>query len=182
VTETINNIEVENWYNTLIDGNNLLSYRGEITSDIITSLIERLEIYFDTNINLKELKKITIHVFVESIQNIFHHALKISDKNIKFGIFAMNYFENSINIITGNYILKDRIQILTDRINQINSLSKDELKALYKLILNNNEFLEKEGGGLGLIDVSRKTGTQLEYNFLNINKNIYFYILKIKII
>lgn len=180
MTDSINNIEVEKWYKDLIKDNCLLSYKGEITPDVITSLIEKLENVFNSNENLEDLRKITIHVFIESIQNLFHHALKISNKN--FGMFVVSYFENAININTGNYILKDRIQVLTDRINQINSLSKDELKALYKLILNNDEFSEKGGGGLGLIDVSRKTGTKLEYKFLNINENIYFYILKIKII
>lgn len=180
--ETINNVEVEKWFNSLNDSKVLLSYKGEVTSDIITSLVEKAENVFIGNLTLEKFKKTSIHVFIESVQNLFHHALPISDNNIKFGMCVMDFFENSINIITGNYINKEKMQLLSDRVNQINTLSKDELKSLYKLILNNDEFSEKGGGGLGLIDVSRKTGTKLEYQFLNINENIYFYILKIKII
>ncbi len=177
-----NNVEVEKWFNSLNDDNVLLSYKGEISSNIITSLIEKTENIFVDKPNLDKFKKTTVHVFVEVVQNLFHHSLPVSDNNLKFGACVMNFFENSINITTGNYVYKDKIQLLSDRINQINTLAKDELKALYKLILNNDEFSEKGGGGLGLIDVSRKTGTKLEYRFLQINENIYFYILKIKII
>jgi hypothetical protein len=72
--------------------------------------------------------------------------------------------------------------MISDRINQINSLSKEELKALYKLILNNEEFSEKGGGGLGMIDMARKTGTKMEYEFLPVNEKLLFYVLKINII
>jgi len=172
---------INNWFDS-ITSNSLINYKGDITSDVITDFVSRSEKIFESDNTLDNFKKNTIHIFVECVQNLFHHALLISEKNIRFGAFSINYFDNCVTIVTGNYINSKMKQLISDRINQINSLSKEELKTLYRLILNNEEFSEKGGGGLGLIDVSKRTGTKLSYEFLNINENIYFYILKIKII
>lgn len=176
------NFNLEQWLNVGQQGNVLLSFSGEITSDVITGLIEKTEAVFTENISYEPLRKVTIHVFVECVQNLFHHALPSEEGQAKFGACYLVYFENSIKIITGNFILKEKLQMISDRINQINSLSKDELKALYKLILNNDEFSEKGGGGLGMIDIARKTGTKMEYEFIPVNEKVLFYVLKINII
>jgi hypothetical protein len=176
------NFDLQQWLDVGQQGDVLHSFSGEITSEVITDLIEKTENIFTENPAYESLRKITIHVFVESIQNLFHHALSIEEGKPKFGAVYLVYFENSIKVITGNYILKEKIQMITDRINQINSLSKDELKALYKLILNNDEFSEKGGGGLGMIDIARKTGTKMECKFIPVDEKVLFYVLKINII
>ena len=83
--------------------------------------------------------------------------------------------------MTGNYILTENITPLTERMDQLNSLSKDELKALYKEILNNDTFSQKGGGGLGLIDIARRTGQKLGYNFKPIDDEYSFFSLDIRI-
>ncbi len=174
--------DLKKWLDAGQQGNVLQSFSGEITSVVITDLIERTENIFATTPSIESLRKATIHVFVECIQNLFHHGLELEEGKPKFGVCYLSYFESSIKVITGNYILKEKQQMISDRINQINSLSKEELKALYKLILNNEEFSEKGGGGLGMIDMARKTGTKMEYEFLPVNEKLLFYVLKINII
>ena len=58
---------------------------------------------------------------------------------------------------------------------------KEELKDYYKSVLNNGEMSLKGGGGLGMIDIARKTGEKLEYNFLEIDNKVSFFTLNIKI-
>ena len=60
-------------------------------------------------------------------------------------------------------------------------ISKDELKTLYKEILNNEEFSEKGGGGLGLIDIARRTGQELGFDFKKIDGDYSFFSLDISI-
>lgn len=173
---------LEQWLKVSQQGDVLLMYNGEITSDIITDLVDKVENIFVENQAYEHFRRLTVHVFVECVQNLFHHGLSIEDGKSKFGACQLVYFENSIKIITGNFILVEKLQMITDRINQINSLSKDELKALYKLILNNDEFSEKGGGGLGMIDIARKTGTKMECEFIQVDEKVFFYVLKINII
>jgi hypothetical protein len=174
--------DLNNWFEKSKEGQVLFAYQGEITSEVITQLIEKTENAFDSNSNFDSMRKVTFHVVVECLQNLFHHGLAIEDGKPKYGAYLLLHSENSLKVITGNFIPIEHIQMLTDRINQINSMSKDELKALYKLILNNDEFSEKGGGGLGMIDIARKTGTKMEYEFFQVDEKVLFYVLKINII
>ena len=61
------------------------------------------------------------------------------------------------------------------------SIVKEELKDYYKQVLNNGEMSLKGGGGLGMIDIARKTGQKLHYNFQNIDNKVSFFSLNIKI-
>jgi hypothetical protein len=50
---------------------------------------------------------------------------------------------------------------------------------MYKFILNHQKLSAKGGGGLGLVDIARKTGNKLEYSFENYNNDFYFFNLDI---
>ncbi len=67
------------------------------------------------------------------------------------------------------------------RLDEVNSLDKEQLKEYYKKVLNNGEMSLKGGGGLGMIDIARKTGEKLEYNFLEIDNKVSFFTLNIKV-
>ncbi|MEZ4998920.1 MAG: DUF6272 family protein [Bacteroidales bacterium] len=41
----------------------------------------------------------------------------------------------------------------------------EEIKELYKDILNHQEITEKGLGGLGLLDIARKTGHRIDFRF-----------------
>jgi UDP-N-acetylglucosamine pyrophosphorylase len=89
--------------------------------------------------------------------------------------------DNKYSIFTGNYILNENIHGLKTRLDEVNSLNKEELKEYYKKVLNNGEMSLKGGGGLGMIDIARKTGEKLGYNFLEIDNKVSFFTLNIKV-
>jgi hypothetical protein len=108
--------------------------------------------------------------------------LSIRDR-VGFEIRCFGCFQESIHnvykITTGNFITSAKIKVLKDKIDKINSLSRDELKDMYKFILNHQKLSAKGGGGLGLIDIARKTGHKLEYSFENYNNDFYFFNLDV---
>ena len=50
---------------------------------------------------------------------------------------------------------------------------------MYKFILNHQRLSEKGGGGLGLVDIARKTGNKLVYTFEKYNDTYYFFNLDV---
>jgi len=52
---------------------------------------------------------------------------------------------------------------------------------MYKFILNHQRLSAKGGGGLGLVDIARKSGNKLEYQFYSYNDNYSFYSLTISV-
>lgn len=164
--------------------NILLSFKGEITSDLLTSILQIMENKMENMQEDVKTRKKVYNVLVECLQNLYHHMDEISeteDDKVKSAIFTIGKMNNKYTIITGNYIGNENIQGLKNRIDDVNALSKDELKDYYKKVLNNGEMSLKGGGGLGMIDIARKTGEKLEYNFLEIDNKVSFFTLNIKI-
>ena len=82
------------------------------------------------------------------------------------------------SIASGNAILTENVDALKSRIDHINSLDKEGLKDMYKQIMRNDDVSEKGGAGLGLLDMARKSGDQLSYQFDTIDMKLSFFSFK----
>ena len=94
----------------------------------------------------------------------------------------MGKMEDHYLITTGNFILSENVNKLKTKLDYINGLEKDELKAYYKEVLNNGQMSNKGGGGLGMIDIARKSGQKLDYSFSHINDKNSFFSLNVKVV
>ena len=177
-------IDAYNIYDKMEKNNILLSFKGDITSELLTSILQIMENKMDNMNEEPKTKKKVYNVLVECLQNLYHHmddaTNEYGDKN-RGAIFMIAKTKETYNIITGNYILKENIYGLQSRLDEVNSLTKEQLKDYYKSVLNNGEMSLKGGGGLGMIDIARKTGEKLEYNFLEIDNKVSFFTLIIKV-
>ena len=173
---------VESYFSDAANGSPILYYKGNIDSDLINKVLDEVE---GKLIKVKEhskLRKKVYNVLVESLQNLYHHVDKVpSDfedkKSDKFGILSINKVEKGYKIITGNFIRTGDVARLEEKIMKINSSSHEEITELYKFILNHQRISSKGGGGLGLVDMARKTGNKLDYLFKEYDdENTFFYL------
>lgn len=177
-------VEVFDIYEKMERNNILLSFKGEVTSDLLTSILQIMENKMDDFQEEPKMKKKVYNVLVECLQNLYHHMDEIPDaraEKLKSAIFMIGKIDKVYTIFTGNYILNENVEGLRNRLDKVNSLNKEELKSYYKEVLNNGEMSLKGGGGLGMIDIARKTGEKIDYNFLEINDKISFFTLNIKV-
>lgn len=161
-----------------------LVYEGEITHQITKAFTSLAESNMEKEDEPGSIQRKVFHVMVECLQNISKHAENISSSNYLFsgrGIFLVSKNENEYSITTGNAIDNDKIEELTQLLDTINKMSKEELKELYKKQIKEGRLSEKGGAGLGFIDIKRKTGRELEYHFLPISENTSFFLLTSKI-
>jgi len=165
--------------------NILLCFKGDITSDLLTSILQIMESKMDSMNEEPKLKKKVYNVLVECLQNLYHHMEEydLDDLTKRSAIFMIGRKKDSegYEIYTGNYILKINVPKLKERLDKVNSLSREELKEYYLAVLNNGEISEKGGGGLGMIEIARKSGEKINYNFLEISDKISFFTLKINV-
>jgi len=171
-------------YKSMEESGIILSFKGDITSDLLTSILQIMESRLESFNEEPKIRKKVYHVLVECLQNLYHHMDEIPSHingKDRSAIFMIGKSEDGYKIITGNYILNENVSGLKKRIDEINALTKEELKEYYKQVLTNGEMSLKGGGGLGIIDIARKSGEKLEYEFLPITDNISFFILNIKI-
>jgi hypothetical protein len=162
----------------------ILSYEGDINHQIMKTFTDLAERNM-AKINESDALQIKVyHVMVECLQNINKHAVHpedYPDLEFKNGIFFLSRNEKVYFITTGNYIRTDRITHLTELIAHVNSLSDKQLNILYKKQLKEGHISSVGGAGLGLIDIRRKTGNPLEYQFLPVSDSYCFFLFTSKV-
>jgi hypothetical protein len=181
-------IDIDNWYNEVIEGDVVVHYKGAISADLITRVLEHIENELAVRNEKNKLRKKIYNVMVEALQNLFHHT-GLHSENSKTGVIEKNFAifvlkklsDGNFDVTSGNFVEAQRVKLLKDRLDQINYLTMDELKILYQLILNNQEYSDKGGGGLGLVDIAKRTGHRYEYSFHDQANGYYFFCLKILI-
>jgi len=172
-------LNIEEWLHDPYNGTIIYAYKGSINASIVSECVQTLEEYLVKNGDgIVAKPKTAVHITIELIQNIFHHSMPYLGIE-KFGAVKLVHLPNGLLLEFLNVLYKDKAIILGERIQQLNVLSKEELKKLHLLILSNNEYSVKGGGGLGLVDVARKTSSKLLAEFYPFEKNNYLYLLKI---
>lgn len=172
---------VYDFYEKMRLNNVSLAYEGEITHQItkaFTSLTENNMVQEEDD---NSVQKKVFHVMVECLQNISKHSEpppnNSSTNKDGRGIFVVSRCDEAYNVITGNIILNSKIAGLKKMLDNINELDKVGLKKLYKQQIREGRLSDKEGAGLGFIDIARKTGEKLVFSFLPIDDSFSFFVL-----
>ncbi len=173
-------------YSSMESNKVVLSFKGDVTADLMTSVLQIIEQRMNDLNEPSPVKKKVYNVLVECLQNLYHHVdeVPLETKDMmtdRSAIFVISLYDKGYSITTGNYILTKRREGFEDKLKRINSLNQEELRELYKEILVSDKRSTKGGGGLGMIDIARKTGKKLNYSFLPLNSEYSFFSLNINV-
>jgi hypothetical protein len=135
-----------------------------------------------------KIKKKVFNVLVECLQNLYHHidageTIQDGEDSIdsRSALLMIARVDGSFYVRTGNYLTKSASSELEQRILKINSLEKEGLKLYYQQVLSDGMRSEKGTAGLGMIDIARKSGNKLDYEFLDVGADYCFFCLNVKI-
>ena len=168
-------------HHLMLKNNIILVYEGEFTQEITKSVLAMAERNMDSIGEESSIKRKVFNVMVECLQNIVKHGeeLVADEKKMNTAIFMIGKQADSYVITSGNPIKNDEVELLKNKLDQINSLDKEGLKSLYKDIIKSGAGLTERGGaGLGFVDMARKSGQKLEYDFEPLNETYSFFSLK----
>ena len=175
-------------YKNIYDTNIILMYKGEVTFDLVTSIIETLEGRIGELETDRIIKKKFYGAATECIQNLYHHMDEVSEESdeistydSKSGLLLVTARKKYFNIMTGNFIPNEKTNDIQSKLDNINGMGKDELKKLYKEILYNGEFSNKGTAGLGFVEIARKTGQKLSYEFHQVNDEYSYFTFQIRV-
>jgi hypothetical protein len=150
-------------------------YRGVVTNENSASLLMLLEKEME-NSEFGFVGRKRLFMFVlESLQNVSRH----SDKNqySEMSLVVYSKTDTGYTVTTGNVIEADKIDDLRAKLDEINKLDTGEIRSVYRNMLSSAEFSSKGGAGLGLIEMAKKTGNKLDYDFIKIDESFYYFIL-----
>jgi hypothetical protein len=157
--------------------NNTLLYLSQnFTQEDVDSVVKFIDTIDDKSVTIRKISFLT----VELLQNIVHH----SDKNKKGETFA--YYElikdgENYVIKTGNLITKENTEGLEKRMNCVLSSTDEEVKEKILNRLQNEDFSEKGGAGIGLLSIKKRVSEGMSYNIEVFEGDYNFIHFEIKI-
>lgn len=176
--------DVYEFYRRIEEEEIILSFKGDFTSELLTSFLHILEARMELMGTERAKRKRVFNVLTETFQNLYHHIdSKENQSGIveikKSALIIVKYIDGDFIIRTGNYIENSEIQNLKRKLAMVNALDSDELRGLYRMKLEKDPRTIKGTAGLGLIDIARKSKSKLDYEFINIDEESSFFCLKV---
>lgn len=121
-------------------------------------------------------------IFIEEMQNILNYSAEKQTYHenetvvsLSCGIFLIGTNESGYFLYCGNQILTKDIPYLTEKIEEIRHMSKDDLKVLYRQRRRQPPDPGSKGAGLGLIEIARRSGTAIDYKFTKVSESYSFF-------
>jgi Family of unknown function (DUF6272) len=170
-------------HRTMMSQKLILVYQGDFTQETTKSILAMAERNIDSSGEDGSIKRKVFNVMVESLQNIVKHSDELIDGEIHShaAIFLIGREDTRYTIMAGNPIRKSNVDKLKEKLDRINALDKDGLKELYKEIIKNTTISDKGGAGLGFVDMARKSGGKLEFEFPEMAGEYCFFCLKVNV-
>jgi len=165
------------------DGIVFLSYGGYLSQTLISGMIEALEKEAEHNeINMSASNNI-FTIFIELSQNMMNYSKTLSeDINQSQGLIIVSkgpeysYHIHSQNIVS----LADKEKI-EPKLLEIQSLDKDGIKKRYRELRKSGQNTHGKGGGIGFYEIAKKCDS-IEYNFIKIQEDRYYFHIKTTIL
>jgi len=150
-------------------------YRGVVTNENSVPLLMLLEKEME-NSEFGFVGRKRLFMFVlESLQNVSRHSNKSMHADMSLVVYSKA--EKGYTVTTGNVLPVSSIYDLKVKLEEINNLEADEIRTVYRQMLSNAEFSSKGGAGLGLIEMAKKTGNKLDYDFVDLDSEFSYFIL-----
>jgi hypothetical protein len=150
-------------------------YRGIVTNDNSVPLLMLLEKEMEhSEFGFTGRKRLFMFV-LESLQNVSLHSQNNNNDHMSLVIYSKT--GPGYTVTTGNVMSIEGIDGLKSKLKEINSMEAREIRDIYRQMLNSSELSMKGGAGLGLIEMARKTGNKLDYDFVPIDNNRCYFVL-----
>ncbi len=153
-------------------------FRGDFSPAIVSSILDLARTTLEEAKDTYKIKSKIFYIMGESLQNIARHQNEsFKSAPDKYSLFAIHKKNLKYYITTGNIISVKEIENLKEKIEKINQLGHEDLRDYSRITRSEGEFSEKGGAGLGLIEMAKRSGNKLEYDFSNIDNDYsYFYL------
>jgi hypothetical protein len=179
-------MELDSFYQKMHDENIMLTFKGEATYDLVNALLTSIEPKIHAWESDVRVRKRLYSVLVECLQNMVHHGdsmegIPTLGDSGKVTLLLLTSEKDAYAVHTGNCIHNLKVKQLKGWLDCINVLSPEDLKSAYREILDQGELSEKGTAGLGFLDIARKSGQKLSYQFQRINDLYSIFSFSIKI-
>ncbi|MEN8121397.1 MAG: SiaB family protein kinase [Bacteroidota bacterium] len=153
----------------------IIAYRGTFEKSVLGVLAKNIESTIDTS---SVLRRKFFKLFLELSQNISDHSVEIlntsAGETSGSGLLILKYEGENYLFITGNLINNEDLKSVSESVERINSLNRDQLRELKREQIELVETGKKNC--LGLIQIALISGHNLEIKAIEAENNKTFLI------
>ncbi|MCG8615845.1 MAG: SiaB family protein kinase [Desulfobacterales bacterium] len=155
-------------------------FTGPLSQDILRDIVKNLQIKREMlNADPSTLRRL-ITVIIELTQNIMYYSIdstqfgKTGEKpgnksggkpSVGNGFLALGQRNNGYFVTCGNKVSKKQVPILRDKLSHLQKLTPDEIKKYYIEQLNRDPEDPDQIGGLGFIEMAKRTSKPIQFEF-----------------
>jgi hypothetical protein len=129
-----------------------------------------------------DVRRRVFSILVELLDNVANYSPG-KEAEMKYGmpVTMIKLMDKIYSITTGNLIMNSQISHLKEKIDIINKYDKLGLKDYYVKSLSGQTIRSDSTGNMGLIDMARKSGNELVYQFEKVNELYSYYVVTVNI-
>ncbi len=163
----------------------LFLYTGIYDYQTVNSHLVTLRQYLTTHITKKKTIRDSYNILVECIENINRHghAFKAEEekKDAIYGYVMFAMEEGKYSVFVGNFVGEKDFVVFKKMFDEMVTADNETLREIYRQKLMNNNLSEKQGMGIGLIDVISKSKDPVVLNSKPFEDGTYFVSLEVAI-
>lgn len=163
----------------------LFCYCGYITEEVLSSIGDAVRDKLALEKTGAQVSRSLFAVFVEQVQNVIRYsadkqegAVDERTVDLRHGVLAVGQSDGGYYVSCGNAIARQDVPRLRDGLAHIQTLDRKELKALHKEVLKGKTPEGSKGAGVGFIDIARLATRGFEYEFLELDEEHSYFVLK----
>ena len=176
---TVRDLELE-----LYNSDVIFTFSGSISYNTLSAISISIKDELNNRDNTgKELFNV-YYVFIELIQNIMNYSIK-RDENSGNGsgtCFVIHHqHSKKFKVCAGNIVSSEQARKIEEKLDKINSLDDVGLKAHFKEARRSGQGTHEKGGGLGFIEIARKSSGKLNYQITPIDSTKSYFEISVDI-
>ncbi|MDP2387410.1 MAG: SiaB family protein kinase [Bacteroidota bacterium] len=161
----------------------IFSFRGKMSHAVVKNLLSMAEKKMDVLQEAETVKKKIFGVMINCLQTICSEAKTIEDGDDS--IFLISKDEGGFTVFAGRNLSESIASKLAGLINEVNQLDRNSLLDLHKEKLkelqNIGEAFNIDETILGLVDIAKRSGKNINYLIENIESDKVFFSIKVLI-
>ena len=155
---------------------------GHISPEVGKEVLSLTETKLSEEDIESNLRRRVFSILVELLDNVAKYSPgKEAEKQFGMPVAMIKLTDKTYSLTTGNLILNSQVYHLKEKIEIINKYDKAGLKEFFIKSLSGQTIYSDSTGNMGLIDMARKSGSKLDYQFEKINELYSYYIVTVKI-
>jgi hypothetical protein len=175
--------------NVLHEHGVIFCYSGYVTEPVVAGIGEALKRKLQLEDTDTQTMRNVFAIFVEQMQNIVRYSAEFEGEDededeeearteIRYGVLSIGIDKDKLFVACGNKIHRKDVAKLNQRLAELQTTDRQELKDLYKKKLRAPTEETSKGAGLGFIEIARRASEIIDFDFMDLDDDYSFFCLK----